>query len=150
MKFIKSVLTLLTISLGLSLNAQTNAGSAKNVFENKSFGTNQIIGYKDSKYNPNVSPIELYQLDIDYPYGFITSFQNGKFTSENSGPCGNECRVTVSGNYSVKKNKIYLFVEKISFWKECKHKPTQIINKKIGAFVWEEGENGSLKLIKKE
>ena len=146
MKYIKIVLTILTINFGLTLNAQVNDNLAENIFENKRFGTNQIIGIKDFEYNTKVSDIELYEPNDEYPYGDITTFKNGKFASGNIGPCGNECRITVIGNYSIKGNKIYLFLETISFWKDCKDKPIQQINKEIGTFIWEKDKNGKINL----
>jgi|GEM_PF-5929919 len=143
MKYIKLILTILIINFGLTLNAQNDSLTGKN-FENKTFKTNQIIGVKDFNYDPIISGIELYQPnDV---YGNITTFKNGKFTSGNIGPCGNECRITTSGNYSFKGNKIYLFLETILFWKECSNEPKLIINKEIGTFIWEKDDNGTIKL----
>jgi len=143
MKYIKVILTILIINFGLTLKAQ-NDSLTERTFENKTFKTNQIIGVKDFNYNPIISSIELYQAND--AYGNITTFKNGKFTSGNIGPCGNECRITASGNYSIKGNKIYLFLETIFFWKECSDEPKQIINKEIGAFIWEIDDNGTIKL----
>lgn len=144
MKYIKLILTILIINLGLNLKAQNDSLTEK-TFENKTFKTNQIIGTQLFNYNPVVSSIELYQAnDV---YGNITTFKDGKFTSGNIGPCGNECRITVSGNYTIRGNKIYLFLETISFWKDCKDKPMQKINKEIGTFTWEKDEDGTIKLI---
>ena len=146
MKYIKLVLTILTINFALTLNAQVTDSLAKKIFENKRFKTNQIIGIKDFKYNSEPSRIELYEPNDKYLYGGITTFKNGKFTSGNIGPCGNECRITVSGNYSIKGNKIHLFLETISFWKDCKDKPMQKIYKEIGTFNWEKDKNGKINL----
>ncbi|MCB6096007.1 hypothetical protein [Flavobacterium psychrophilum] len=146
MKFIKLVLTISIISFSLTLNAQINDSLFKKTFENKKFKTNQIIGLKDFKYNPNISDIELQEPNDNYPYGNITTFENGKFTSGNIGFCGNECRITVSGNYYIKRNKIYLFLQTISFWKDCKNRPTENINKEIGKFTWKKDKNGKIKL----
>ncbi len=145
-KYLKIILTILAINLGLNLNAQIDNSLTKKTFENKTFKTNQIIGLKDFKYNPKISNIELYEPKEKGLYGNITTFQNGKFTSGNIGPCGNECRITASGNYSIKGNKIYLFLETISFWKDCKNIPTQKIYKEIGTFAWKRDKNGTLKL----
>lgn len=143
MNYIKLILTIVIIDFGLTLKAQ-NDSLTERTFENKTFKTNQIIGVKDFNHNPIISSIELYQAnDV---YGNITTFKNGKFTSGNIGPCGNECRITASGTYSFKGNKIYLFLETISFWKECSNEPKQTINKEIGTFIWEIDDNGTIKL----
>ncbi len=146
MKYIKLILIILEINLGFNLNAQTNNSLTEKTSENRTFKTNQIIGVKDSKYNPAMSNIELYEPNDKLLYGNITTFKNGKFTSGNIGPCGNECRITASGNYSIKGNKVYLFLETISFWKDCKDKPMQKIDKEIGTFFWKKEKNGILKL----
>jgi hypothetical protein len=143
MKNIKLILTILIINFNLTLNAQNDSLVEKN-FENKTFKTNQIIGVKDLNYNPTIHFIELY--NANDVYGDITTFKNGKFTSGNIGECGNECRITASGNYSFKGNKICLFLEEISFWKECSNEPKKIINKEIGTFRWEIDDKGTIKL----
>lgn len=143
MKKIKLILTFLIINFNLNLNAQ-NDSLVENTFENKTFKTNQIIGVKDLNYNPTIYYIELNKAnDV---YGNISTFKNGKFTSGNIGECGNECRITASGNYSIKRNKICLFLEEITFWKECNNEPKKIINKEIGTFRWEINDKGTIKL----
>jgi hypothetical protein len=137
-------LTILMMNFCLTLKAQINDSLTLQIFENKTFNAREIIGLKDFKYEPQISIIELAQSDD--VYGNITTFKNGKFTSGNIGPCGNECRVTVSGTYSFTGNKIYLFLETIFFWKECSHEPIQTINKEIGTFNWEQEEDGTVKL----
>lgn len=143
MKYIQLILTIVTLNFGLTLKAQ-NDNLTEKTFENKKFKTNQIIGVKDFRYDPVISSIELYQAND--PYGNITTFNNGKFTSGNIGPCGNECRITASGSYTIKGNTMYLFLETISFWKDCKDKPIQKINTEIGTFVWEKEKDGTIKL----
>lgn len=144
MKYLNIILLIFIYSFGSVSNAQFSDSLNDTIFENKTFVSNEIIGFENFKYNPTVAYFELNKPDD--VYGNITTFKNGKFSSGNIGPCGNECRVTVSGTYALEGNLISLFIETISFWKECINDPKQIINAELGTFVWENGDNGTIKL----
>lgn len=147
MKLLITVIALFIWNLSPNLYAQQTENVDSKIFEDKTYLSNQIIGIKNFKYNDSIiSKIELYVPKDKYIYGNITTFQKGKFTSGNRGPCGNECRITVTGSYTIKKDKISLFLETIAYWKDCKNNPTQIINKKIGIFTWNKDQNGNLQL----
>ncbi|MRJ10888.1 hypothetical protein EDL98_07300 [Ornithobacterium rhinotracheale] len=144
-KKMKKIYLVLFIVIQCAVKAQVENLSI-NIFDGKSFQTDQIIGYE--KLSPQL--IRLSKLDSEYPYGNITTFFKNNFISGNEGSCGNECRITVYGKYTLKKNKIKLFINKIEYWKDCKA-PDKIINKTIGTYTWEEQVNGDvlMKKIKK-
>ncbi|MBL4668108.1 MAG: hypothetical protein JKY30_02445, partial [Flavobacteriales bacterium] len=98
---------LLIICSNVTLKAQVIDSLTESTFESETFKTNEIIGLKDFKYNPIVSTIVLSESTEQTVYGNITTFENGIFSSGNFGPCGNECRVTVSGKYLFKGDKIH-------------------------------------------
>ena len=150
MKNMKLILILLAIGFSIALQAQVTDSLALHTFEGKTFKTNQVIGLKDFEYDSLVSTIELAESTKQFSPGNITTFNDGVFSSGNFGPCGNECRVTVSGKYFFKEDKIHLFLETISFWKDCSDLPKRTINKEIGAFAWYKGENGTIILTAEE
>ena len=112
---------------------------AQDPFKNKRWSTNTIVGATNFKFDSKIPEIILDTLDSKHPYGYITKFlPDHTFLSYNIGPCGNECRMTVKGKYTLNENRIKLSVDSITYWKECSHKPVERPNTSIGMYVWQQ------------
>lgn len=136
----RSVLSLILLSLSLH-------SSAQEAFTARRWSTNTMIGLKDFTFSSRPVDIVLDTLNRKYPYGYITEFfADQQFISYNVGPCGNECRMKVKGNYTITQDTIDLFVSSISYAKDCKNRSTEEVNARLGRYQWK--QNGTRLLLK--
>lgn len=131
----KIILIVVLLHIGLYSQAQ-------DPFKNKQWSTNTLIGFSNFKFDPKLPEIILDTLNHKYPYGYITRFSaDHTFTSYNMGPCGNECRISIKGTYTLNEHRIELVVDSISYWKECSHKPVEKYNTSLGWYVWKQKDS---------
>lgn len=116
------------------------------VFDGKAFYTDQIIGWIDSGAVSTVKSVQLNPVQTGNPYGNITRFKDGVFTSGNVGECGNECRVRVSGTYALEGEHIHLYLKEVEFFKECSHRPKVEVNRDLGRYTWLLNKAGVIEL----